>query len=352
MNLDQQNKHIISGKATVIQALEKLNSLSGGEMTLVVTDNAGKLIGTLTDGDVRRGLLSGHTTDAPVSAIMHSRFQAVTDADDDVLTISQLRAQGISLIPRIDNDGKIIDLIDTTATLNQLPLNAVLMAGGKGERLRPMTLATPKPLLEIQGKAIIDYNIDLLRLYGIENITVTVNYLAEQIEKHFLDTGVKVVREPRSLGTIGAVSLLEIPREGNTLVMNADLLTSVSLEDMYAKHIREKASVTIAAIPYNLSVPYAILDTDGSSVTAIEEKPSYSYMANAGIYIFSNDLLKSLTPNEKTDATDLIEQAIGRGEKVTFYPINGTWIDIGSPSDFNNAAQLMSHIQNMNRHPL
>lgn len=221
------------------------------------------------------------------------------------------------------------------------------MAGGKGERLRPLTLTTPKPLLEIGGKAIIDYNIEALASVGIDDITVTTRYLAEQIHQHFATpvAGVKVkcVEETMPLGTIGAAALVSRTEEGNTLVMNSDLLTTISFEEMYMRHIEEVADVTIAAIPYVVSVPYAILTTDGANVNGIEEKPSYSYYANAGIYIFSNKLLDTVPSDSRTDATDLIEQAIDKGLKVVYYPINGTWIDVGSPNDFKQAQDLMRH---------
>ena len=130
--------------------------------------------------------------------------------------------------------------------------------------------------------------------------------------------------------------------------MNSDLLTTISLEDMWLRHVAENADITIAAIPYNLSVPYAILTTDGLSVTGLEEKPSYSYYANAGIYIIANRLLDALPRDRRTDATDLIGQAIADGLRVTYYPISGTWIDIGSPADYRHACELMQHHRSMN----
>ncbi len=136
--------------------------------------------------------------------------------------------------------------------------------------------------------------------------------------------------------------------QGDTLVMNSDLLTTVNLEEMYLRHIEENADITIAAIPYTVSVPYAILSTEGTKVTALEEKPTYSHMANAGIYIFSNRVLSALSPDEHTDATELIEAAMNQQMTVTYYPINGTWIDIGSPADFRHARELMRHHHSFN----
>ena len=163
---------------------------------------------------------------------------------------------------------------------------------------------------------------------------------------------VKTVREDEPLGTIGAVALTDVAAApGDTLVMNSDLLTTISFEEMYLQHKRRGADLTIAVVPYQVSVPYAILTLDGeddSAVTGIEEKPSYSYYANAGIYLFANDLLATLVPGERCDATDLVERAIKAGRRVTYYTIKGTWIDVGSPVDFRQARELMRHHNAMN----
>ncbi len=343
------DKHLINQEASLLDALGRLNLLSGQVMTLLVTDAAGVMTGTLTDGDVRRALLRGVSLDAPVTEAMHREFRRLYAGAVDVEALRDMRARGIRLIPMLDGEGRVKRIIDTRRTKTILPVSAVLMAGGKGERLRPLTLTTPKPLLKIGDKAIIDYNIEALAGVGVEDISVTVNYMAEQLEEHFSKPvgGVQVncVRETKPLGTIGSVSLVDLPQEGCTIVMNSDLLTTVSFEDMYLRHLSEHADITIAAVSYNVSVPYAILGTEGALVKSLEEKPTYSYYANAGIYIFSNELLRSLSPDEHTDATDLIESAIAAGKRVTYFPINGTWIDIGSPADFKHAQELMKHVQ-------
>ena len=214
-----------------------------------------------------------------------------------------------------------------------------------------MTLTTPKPLLKIEGKAIIDYNIEALAECGVSDITVTTRYLAEQIHEHFrlpvAGVQVKCVTEDKPLGTIGSAALVRVEGDGNTLVMNSDLLTTVSFEEMYLRHIREDADITVAVIPYQVSVPFAIITTDGPQITGIEEKPAYSYFANAGIYIFANRLLRSLPTDRRTDATDLIADTIAAGGKVVYSPVNGTWLDVGSPADFEQASQLMRHYNNL-----
>lgn len=343
------DRHIISSEARLIEAIAMLNALSGSVMTIFTVDSEGRVTGSLTDGDVRRALLRGVTPDDPVRLAANPSFRALgCDETDCVERLRALRCAGVKLIPCVDSRGRITEIIDTTLTPTRLPLQAILMAGGKGERLRPLTLTTPKPLLVIGDRPIIDYNIEALARAGITDIAVTVNYLAEQLEAHFAEpvAGVKVscVREDRPLGTIGSASLVDIPAEGNTLVMNSDLLTTVSFEDMYIHHRDTRADITIAAIPYNVSVPYAILSTEGKLVTALQEKPSYAYYANAGIYIISNRLLRSLPSDRRTDATDLIESAIADGLRVSYFPISGTWIDIGSPTDFAHACELMTHL--------
>lgn len=339
--------HIIPHTHTIIQALEMLNNLSGKVMTLMVTDSSGKMVGTLTDGDVRRGLLAGQKPDDCVATVMHRSFSFLQGPEVDVEQLRQIRSRGVRLIPVLDRDGSISRIIDTTVTDTLLPVTAILMAGGKGERLRPLTLDTPKPLLNVGGMPIIDHNIHALAHAGIENIYVTVNYLAEKLEAHFANpvAGVKVkcVREPKPLGTIGAAKLTPIPAHGVSVVMNSDLLTDVSLEDMYLAHKNQHAAITIAAIPYNVSVPYAILSTEGHTVTALQEKPSYSFYANAGIYMIDNELIHNLPDDTRVDATDLIDSAIANNLKVTYFPISGTWIDIGSPDDYRHACELAAH---------
>lgn len=341
------NQYIINEKSTLLEALNRLNELSGKQMVLLVVDGNKVMTGTLTDGDVRRALLSGVALTAAVEKAMHRDFKAIRTEEVDVKLMRRCRLSGVGILPHLNADGTIKNIYDLTVTKAVLPMSAILMAGGKGERLRPLTLNTPKPLLEIGGKAIIDYNIEALASVGITDITVTTRYLADQIHQHFATpvagVDVKCVTETLPLGTIGAASLIARPKQGNTLVMNSDLLTTISFEEMYMRHIEEQADVTIAAIPYVVSVPYAILTTDGAQVKGIEEKPSYSYYANAGIYIFSNELLDTVPCDSRTDATDLIEQAIDKGLKVTYYPINGTWIDVGSPNDFKQAQDLMRH---------
>ncbi len=346
--MDHFKQHIITTDTTIIEALGRLNSLSGKAMTLlVVDDDKLHLVGTLTDGDIRRAILSGTSLQSPVSEAMFTKFRALGPGEPDVEMLKECRRRAITLMPRIDAEGRLTDVINLNTTHTILPLSAILMAGGKGERLRPLTLTTPKPLLKIDGKAIIDYNIEALARCGITDITVTTRYLAEQIHEHFAKpvagVQVKCVTEDAPTGTIGSAALVDHRPGGATLIMNSDLLTTVSFEEMYLRHRRENADITVAVIPYQVSIPFAILTTEDNRVTGLEEKPSYSYFANAGIYIFNNDILDTIAKDERTDATDLIIDSINAGRRVVYHNVDGTWIDVGSPTDFKQAAELMRH---------
>lgn len=342
----EADKYIISEDATTLEALRRLNALSGGAMTLFAIDSAGRVTGTLTDGDVRRSLISGSQLDTPVSEIMNCGFASFRGARPDVAEIREYRRRRITLVPHINADGTLRRVYDFSEYDSILPVDAVLMAGGTGERLRPMTLTTPKPLLKVGGKCIIDYNIDILIRNGVTNISVTVNYLAEQIESHFAEPirGVKVkcLREPRKLGTIGAMSLVDDLESDTVLLMNSDLLTNINLEDMYMTHIMTNADMTIAVIPYTVSVPYAIFRNEGNRVMGLQEKPTYNYFANAGIYMIKRDYVDVLSRGERMDADEFMGLLISQGCNVRQFPINGTWIDIGSPADYKAAQDLMS----------
>ena len=255
----------------------------------------------------------------------------------------------MSLIPSLTSEGKI-DKIYNIGELNSiLPIDAVLMAGGKGERLRPLTEKTPKPLLPVGEKAIIDHNIDRLISYGVQHISVTVNYLKEQIEEHFLEprNGVKVqtIREPKFLGTIGSIRFVPTFVNDTVLVMNSDLFTNIDYEDFYLHFMNHNAEMSVAAIPYNVSIPYGILDLEGRNIHGLLEKPKYTYYANAGIYLIKRRALDEIPDDTFFNATDLVEKLIVEGKKVIRYPLNGTWIDIGNPQEYQKAQDLVKHIK-------
>lgn len=348
-----QSIHTISENAAIQEALERINAISGTPMTLFCLSADGKVTGTVTDGDIRRALIAGVSTADSVARACHRHFRSVECGNIDPVQLKEFRSHGITLVPVLDSAGRLADTIDLTRTANRLPLRALLMAGGKGERLRPATLTVPKPLLRIEDKAIIDYNIESLAHMGITEVYVSTGYLADKVKEHFSRpvAGIRAVcvEEDRPLGTIGAATLLP-PSGRHTLVMNSDLITTISFEDMYLAHQSAASHCTMAVIPYTVSVPYAVVETDNSEppvVRGLEEKPAYTFSANAGIYIFSPQALELLRPGEPCHATDLVGRLTARGMKVTTFTINGTWIDVGSPADFTAATRLLRHVNSL-----
>ena len=318
-------------------------------MTLFVVDESGHMIGTITDGDIRRRLVAGTGLDDSVSAVMNSRYKYLQKGRVDVSEIRRYRALGITLVPVLDADGHIADIVNLKSRLSYLPVDAVLMAGGKGERLRPMTLTTPKPLLKIGSKAIIDYNIDRLIDFGIKNISVTVNYLKEQIEAHFSEPrgGVKIntVEEPNFLGTIGSIKFVPEFHNDVVLLMNSDLFTNINFEDMYLHFFEHGADMSAAAVPYDISVPLGIFDLEGRNIRGIIEKPTYNLYANAGIYMFKRELIDRIPDDTFYNATDLIARLAAEGRRVIRFPIAGYWLDIGKPEEYARAQVLAKHVR-------
>lgn len=342
--------HIIHTSDSVKDALDLIDNLSGRSMLLFAVDESQKLKGTVTGGDIRRALLRGIKLDAPVSEAMNTNFTAIETGDDPTEKVAEGKRRYLRLIPMTDK-GCIVDIINLDKIKALLPIDAVMMAGGRGERLRPLTFSTPKPLLEVGGKPIIDRNVEILEKYGVSDIFVTVNYLHEKIEEHFRKrssmipepyASVKCVLEPKRLGTLGSVALVEGLRHDNVLVINSDLLTSIDFEKMWHLNIESGADLTMGAVPYSVSVPYAIMRTEGTKVLGLEEKPTYNYFINGGVYMIRRVLLDRIPKGEYLDAPDFIESLISDGLRVESFPIEGRWIDIGSPDDYRAANELLS----------
>lgn len=341
-------KFIIDDSQTIKDAFSRLNILHSNAMTLFVINNEGRMVGTLTDGDIRRALISGKGLDSKISEAMHTSFSAIHN-QNDIHTLKRLRENNIILVPLLDADKHILDVIDLSSCKSSLPIDAVLMAGGKGERLRPLTLETPKPLLKIGDKAIIDRNIDNLIEYGIRHISVTVNYLKEQLINHYdkpKPSGVKVncVAEKQFFGTIGALKLVKEFHNDTILVMNSDLLTDIDFEDFFLHFQEHGAMMSAAAIPYSISVPYGIFNLDGRNIKGVTEKPVYNYYANAGIYLIRKEALRYIPDDKVFNATDLIDTLAADGQTVIRYPLTRLWIDIGTPEEYRKAKELIKHI--------
>ncbi|WP_179008433.1 sugar phosphate nucleotidyltransferase [Winogradskyella forsetii] len=230
-------------------------------------------------------------------------------------------------------------------------IDVVIMAGGKGNRLLPLTENTPKPLLKIGDKPIIEYNTDLLASYGIKHINIAVNYLSDQIISYFKANNkhqieFNFIEESKSLGTIGALKLKEHFRKDYILVMNADLLTNVNLDAVFNAFLSQKADALVTTVPYNVDIPHDAIETnDEGIVTNLKEKHSFTYHLNAGIYIFKSVCLDFIPENTFFDATDLIKVLLENGKIIRTYSISGYWLDIGKPEDFEKAQEDIKHLK-------
>lgn len=345
-----EQKYIIHHNQPLLEALKQINALQQGPLVLFAVDEAERMVGTITDGDSRRALISGATVETLVKDVVHTSFNFIRKGEGNL--VQELKRQKelhMKLVPILDDNNHIVDIINLEKNKTQLPIDAVLMAGGKGERLRPLTEKTPKPLLPVGGKAIIDHNIDRLISYGVQHISVTVNYLKEQLEEHYAQphNGIQVqtVREPKFLGTIGSIKFVKEFHNDTILVMNSDLFTNINYEDFYLHFIEHNAEMSVAAVPYTVSVPYGIFDLQGRDINGLIEKPTYNYYANAGIYLIKRRALDEIPDDTFFNATDLIEKLIAEGKKVIRFPLNGTWIDIGNPQEYQKANELVKHLK-------
>lgn len=343
-------KYIINQKATIKDALIALDGNTHDWQTLFVVDDDERMVGTLTDGDIRRGLIKGAGLNDTVNSVMHVSFKYVLEYQNDPKLLKEFREKQIFFVPVLDAANHVLGVYDLIKYRNFLPIDAVLMAGGKGERLRPLTEKTPKPLLPVGDKAIIDHNIDHLISYGVKHINVTVNYLGDQLEKHFKEprneVQVKTVREPKFLGTIGSIRFVPEFYNDTVLVMNSDLFTNINYEDFYLHFKEHDAEMSVAAVPYSVQVPYGIFQIEGRrDIKGLVEKPTYDYYANAGIYLIKKSALEYIPEDTMFHSTDLIEKLIANKKKVIRFPLNGTWIDIGNPQEYIRANEIIKNMR-------
>jgi NDP-sugar pyrophosphorylase family protein len=250
----------------------------------------------------------------------------------------------------VDKFGNIVNVLNFREMESYLPIDAVVMAGGLGSRLKPLTDTIPKPLLKIGGKAIIDYNIDRLRKFGVDDFWISVRYLGEQIENHFGDgssrnVAIDYVHETEPLGTIGAVSTIKNFKHDYVLVTNSDILTNLDYEDFFMDFIEKDADMSVVTIPYDVDIPYAVMETEDNRVLSFKEKPTYTYFSNGGIYLIKREVLDRIPENEFFNSTDLMENLIAENLKLISYPTRQYWLDIGKPNDFEKAQEDVKRIK-------
>jgi dTDP-glucose pyrophosphorylase len=327
--------------ATLRDVAENLES-SGLRHCLVV-DIDEKLVGIVSDGDIRRGLLAGRGLDDTVVEVMNTRFvSAPTSARPSALG-ALAKTKQLSHIPIVDLNGRLAGLfIDKAAgALATRPNTVVIMAGGLGLRLRPLTETVPKPMLSVAGKPMVQHTLEALRAEGFRKFLVSLNYLGEQIEQHFGDGsvfGVRIhyIREEKPLGTAGALSLLaEIPSDP-IVVVNGDVLLSARISDIVDHHNSSGAEITVGVKVLDTQIPFGVVEVENGRITGIIEKPVYRDFVNAGVYVLSSQVIADIVPGEPLDMPDLVAARVNaRG--VFAFALHESWRDLGRLEDLEAA---------------
>jgi dTDP-glucose pyrophosphorylase len=318
----------------------------GARQIALVVDDDGRLVGVLTDGDVRRALLRGVHLDAPLAPVVSRRFVAVAEADDRAAVIELMRARRIDAIPVLAPDGRPVGLHLLHEYLEPVsrPNWAVLMAGGQGMRLRPLTEAVPKPMLKVAGRPILERLVLHLVGFGIKRIFISINYLGDVIEQHFEDGSrfgcrIEYLRETAPLGTAGALGLLPAPPGDPVVVMNGDLVTTIDIAALLDVHASRRNAATVGIYRYLHTVPFGCVDRDGDRIVGIEEKPTISREVNSGVYVLDPSAVALVDGRTPETMPDLIARLLRRGDPVGAWDVDEDWIDVGHRDELARARE-------------
>jgi len=335
----------IRPEATIREAMQAIDT-GGIEIAFVVEGAARYLTGTVSDGDVRRALLAGARMEDPVAAYANRQFTSVRPETGRSEVLDLMRARDFSQIPIVDEESRLIGLHLLHEMLGSIerPNWALIMAGGRGERLRPYTDVVPKPMIKIAGRPILERLVLHFVGYGIKTIFLSVQYLGGIIEEYFRDGsrfGCKILylRESKPLGTAGALSLLPELPTCPLMLANGDLITEFDAGSMLAFHEKESARITVGVHEYRHTVPFGVAEVTGTEVVGFREKPQMACLANAGIYVLEPAVIPMVKSNEACTMPDLIGRCIEKKYRVAAYPIREGWIDVGRPADLNVASR-------------
>ena len=350
LHLERLDLIVISAESTLNNALPSMDKAGYGIILLV--DDVGKLVGVITDGNIRRGILNNESFDQSCSNFASSN-PLTCDPDITAAEALELMNHGrpwkLSHLPVVV-DGRPVGLIlrADLMEMDELPLKAVIMAGGFGTRMQPHTLDMPKPMLPVGGKPMLEHIVGQLRDSGVKHMQITTHYKAEMIKDHFGDGsshGVKVdyVNEDCPLGTAGALGLLKL-QQAPLLVMNGDIVTKLDFRKMLDFHKEHKAEMTVAVRQYEMSVPFGVVETQGVNITKITEKPATAFLVNAGIYLLEPNIIKSIPVEQRMDMTDLIDLLLTEDRRVVSFPVVEYWLDVGTPLDYGLANEEASYM--------
>jgi dTDP-glucose pyrophosphorylase/predicted transcriptional regulator len=336
-------KNTIIGPDTPI--LEAMRIIDESSMAISLVINAEQhLIGVITDGDIRRGILRGVTLDQPVHLVMSRQFTSVPVGTSHAEILNLMKLKGLRQIPEVDDRGRVVglkilaDLIEPVRRDNWV----VLMAGGLGTRLRPLTDTCPKPLLKVGDKPLLKTILENFIAHDFHKFYISVHYKAEMIENYLGDgsrwgININYLREAERLGTAGALGLLPDKPVHSVIVMNGDVLSNVNFQHLLDFHQSHKAKATMCVWDYHVKVPYGVIKTDQHRLTGIDEKPIQQFFVNAGIYVLEPDVLDFIPKNTQWDMPDLFALLINKGYETIAFPIREYWMDIGRVDDFIQA---------------
>jgi dTDP-glucose pyrophosphorylase len=332
---------LIDPGATITEAVQRLDVAGTG--ALLLGDSSGRLYGLLTDGDVRRALLRGVSFGLPCSSIATPDPVCVQEGTLGPEALRVMNESEVNHLPVVDAAGNLTGLLLRRDLVREdtVAISAVIMAGGFGSRLRPLTDQIPKPMLPVGDRPLLERTIARLRDSGIRTVNVTTHHLADQIKSHFGDgeaMGVDIhyVSEERPLGTCGGLRLVEELKEP-VLVINGDILTGVNFGDLVGFHRKVGADATVCVRKYEVQVPYGVVEVDGTWLRGVKEKPSVGFFVNAGIYLLEPTVQRFIPEGERFDMTDLIARLLAEGRPVATFPIVEYWLDVGQPADYAQA---------------
>ncbi len=337
-------RNILVSPETLI--VEALNILGRGALQIVlVVDPDQRLLGTVTDGDVRSGILGGVSLQETVRRIMCPNPTTAGLEDDAETILGIMRRRDILHLPLLDEEGRVIGLHSLKDFLTPLehPNLVVLMAGGLGSRLMPLTEDCPKPLLCVGGKPILQIILESFVRSGFRRFAISVNYKAEMVERHFGDGSawgarIEYLHEPTRLGTAGALALLPQRPAEPFLVMNGDLLTKLNFANLLSFHTQHHAQATMCVRQYDLQIPYGVVRTEGHKLLGVDEKPVHRFFVNAGIYAFDSAVLDHVPQGRFFDMTELFDALVKRGLATAAFPLREYWLDIGQMQDYQRAS--------------
>jgi len=332
----------LSPKATIKDALKIIDS--GAIKLALVVDENDKLLGTITDGDIRRAILKGKDLNDIIEDVYFKNPLTVSIDESKENIINLCISKKIYQIPVVDKEGRVVKimLLDELLKPKTYPNKVILMVGGLGTRLRPLTEKTPKPMLNVGGKPILQTIVEKFASYGFKNIIMCVNYKSHIIQDYFGDgsrfgVNIEYVLENKRMGTAGALSLLKEKPKEPFFVMNGDILTNVNFENMLEYHIQNKAIATMAVREYDFQVPFGVVKMENNEIKKIEEKPLYKFFVSAGIYLLNPECIDYIPKDEFYDMPTLFEKLIENNKKTISFPLREYWLDIGRIEEYEKA---------------